>query len=210
MNSATQYQVSAVEELPAKLMTYGKKDIIFQPYSFGKNLYMIESGKIKLFKNSDDGRSTILAVLGEGDFFSNIERFSLDDEGVFAQAIEPTNVRVLSQKQVDSLHVTHPAVLTELYLVLHRHMKERNMFLERIMYVPVKERILHLMSFLMKSFGESEGKLIKIHVPLTHQDIASFIGSTRETVTSLTKELITEGTLKKIDKHYHMLLEAGS
>ncbi|TMU84456.1 Crp/Fnr family transcriptional regulator [Bacillus sp. BHET2] len=206
MNSASQLRpASNIQKLLGKLVNYSKKEVIFQPFSLGENLYMIQSGKIKLYKNSEDGRNTILTVLGAGEFFSNIPRFSLDDEGVYAESIEPTEVCVLSLKQVDNLRLTHPLVMTELYSALNHHMKQRNMFLERIMYAPVKERILHLMSFLMKSFGDKQGKLIKINVPLTHQDIANFIGSTRETVTSLTKELITEGHIKKIDKYYHIM-----
>lgn len=207
MNSASPMRsTSVIEELTGRHVDYSKKEVILQPFSLRKNLYMIESGKVKLYKNSEDGRRTILTVLGEGEFFSNIPGFSLDDEGVYAEAIDPTVVRLLSHKQVDNLKVTHHPTVTELYFALNQHMKQRNVFLERIMYAPVKERILCLMSFLMKRFGERKGNFIKINVPLTHQDIANFIGSTRETVTSLTKELITEGHIRKIDKYYHMMI----
>jgi CRP-like cAMP-binding protein len=203
LNAATSVRsASANSDLPGKLVNYSKKEVIFQPFSLSKNLYRIQSGKIKLYKNSEDGRKTILTILGEGDFFSNITRFSIDDEGVYAETIDETILTVISLKQLDSLSVSQPAFLAELFYTINQHMKQRNMFLERIMYAPVKERILYLMSFLMKNFGEKHGRFMKITVPLTHQDIASFIGSTRETVTSLTKELITEGHLQKKDKHY--------
>jgi CRP-like cAMP-binding protein len=193
---------SANSDLPGKIANYSKKEVIFQPFSLSQNLYRIQSGKIKLYKNSEEGRKTILTMLGEGDFFSNIARFSLDDEGVYAEAIDETILTVISLKQLDSFSVSQPAFLAELFYTFNQHMKQRNMFLERIMYAPVKERILYLMSFLMKNFGEKQGRFMKLTVPLTHQDIASFIGSTSETVTSLTKELITEGHIQKKDKHY--------
>lgn len=205
MNSAPLRSTSFMEDLPGRLVNYSKKEVIYQPFSLSKNLYMIQSGKVKLYKNSEDGRKTILIVLGEGEFFSNIPRFSLDDEGVYAESIDTTVVRVLTQKQVERIGVTHHPTLTELYSALNQHMKQRSVFLERIMFAPVKERILHLMTFLMPRFGEMKGNYMKINVHLTHQDIASFIGSTRETVTSLTKELITEGTILKIDKYYHIM-----
>ncbi|WP_044338217.1 Crp/Fnr family transcriptional regulator [Rossellomorea aquimaris] len=206
MNAASSLRsASSTSDLPGKLVNYSNKEVIFQPFSLSKNLYMIQSGKIKLYKNSEDGRKIILTMLGEGDFFSNIAHLSLDDEGVYAEAIDETIVWIISLKQLDSLSVTQPIFLAELYYTFCQHMKQRNMFLERIMYAPVKERILYFMSFLVKKFGEKHGRFIKITVPLTHQDIASFIGSTRETVTSLTKELISEGHLQKIDKHYLMM-----
>ncbi|MFC7785768.1 MULTISPECIES: Crp/Fnr family transcriptional regulator [unclassified Rossellomorea] len=203
MNRATSVRsASAISDLPGKLVNYSIKEVIFQPFSLSKNLYRIQTGKVKLYKNSEDGRKIILTMLGEGEFFSNIACFSLDDEGVYAEASDDTILTVISHKQLDSLSVTKPAFLAELFFTFNQHMKQRNMFLERIMHAPVKERILYLMSFLMKNFGEKQGRFMKITVPLTHQDIASFIGSTRETVTSLTKELITEGHLQKKDKHY--------
>ncbi|WP_201714175.1 Crp/Fnr family transcriptional regulator [Rossellomorea arthrocnemi] len=206
MKSASLWRpASVLEELSGRIVNYPKREVVFQPFSLSKNLYMIQSGKIKLYKNSEDGRKTTLTVLREGDFFSNIPLFSLDDKGVYAETIETTVVHVLSHKQVDSLKAVHHPVVTELFSSLNQQMKQRNLFLERIMYAPVKERILCLMSYLMKRFGEGQGKLIKINVHLTHQDIASFIGSTRETVTSLTKELITEGRIQKINKHYHLV-----
>lgn len=203
MNGAPSLRTSSANSnLPGRLANYSKKEVIFQPFSLSQNLYRIQSGKIKLYKNSEDGRKTILAILGEGDFFSNIERFSLDDEGVYAEAIDETTLRIIALKQMDSLSVSQPSFLADLFYTFNQHMKQRNMFLDRIMYAPVKERILYLLSYLMKNFGEKQGRFMKITVPLTHQDIASFIGSTRETVTSLTKELITEGHIQKKDKHY--------
>lgn len=196
-----------VESLSGRLVNYSKKEIIFQPFSLSKNLYMIHSGKVKLYKNSEEGRKTILTVLGKGEFFSNMPRFSLDDEGVYAESIDSTVVGVLNYKQVDRLSVAHHHDVTEIYSSLNQQMKERNQFLERIMYAPVKERILCLMAFLMPRFGKKTGNSIKIDLPLTHQDIAGFIGSTRETVTSLTKELILEGRLQKMEKYYHVVRE---
>ncbi|MCR8847708.1 Crp/Fnr family transcriptional regulator [Rossellomorea sp. SC111] len=206
MNSSTPLQSTAIlEELSERLVNYSKKEVIFQPFSLDKHLYMIHSGKIKLYKNSEDGRKTILIVLGEGEIFSNIPSFSLDEEGVYAETIDPTILHVLSHKRVESMKGTHSLTVTELYSTLNQQMKMRNLFIESIMYTPVKERILFLLSFLMKRFGEKQGNLIKINVHLTHQDIASFIGSTRETVTSLTKELIKEGYIQKINRNYHMV-----
>ncbi|WP_226676024.1 Crp/Fnr family transcriptional regulator [Rossellomorea aquimaris] len=205
MNSATLRSNPFMEDLSGRLVNYSNKEVIYQPFSLSKNLYMIQSGKIKLYKNSEDGRKTILIVLGEGEFFSNIPHFSLDDDGVYAEAIDTAVVRVISNKQVERIGVTHQPTLTELYSALNQHMKQRSIFLERIMFAPVKERILHLMTFLMPRFGEMKGNYMKINVPLTHQDIASFIGSTRETVTSLTKQLISEGHIQKIDKYYHIM-----
>ncbi|PFA70348.1 hypothetical protein CN378_00715 [Bacillus sp. AFS015802] len=193
---------SMMENLFGRVIHYSKKEVVYQPFSLSKHLYLIESGKIKLYKNSEDGRKTLLIVLGAGDIFSNIPSLSLDEEGVYAETIESTALRMVSHKQVDSLKVTHSMAVTEIYSALNQQMKQRNLFMERIIHAPVKERILCLLSFLMKRFGERQENLIKIDVPLTHQDIASFIGSTRETVTSLTKELITEGHIQKVDKYY--------
>ena len=209
MNTVASFETSdefSLRKVPTTVYRYKKKEIIFQPFTLSKNLYIVHKGSIKMFKYSEDGRKTILAFIGKSGLFSNISPFILDDAGVYAEAMDDTILYGISHKQLDQLRVTHPSFFTTLYSNINEHIRGRNVFLEKIMYASVKERILHLLSHLSPQFGERQGNDIQINVPLTHQDIASFIGSTRETVTTLIKELLSEGHILKNKRTYHLCL----
>ncbi|WP_064092939.1 Crp/Fnr family transcriptional regulator [Rossellomorea aquimaris] len=209
MNTVASFEVYdefSLRNVPTSVFRYKKKEIIFQPFTLSKNLYFVQNGSVKMYKYNEDGRKTILALIGKGGVFSNISPFTLDDEGVYAKVMDDTILYGISHKQLDQLSVTQPSIFTTLYSNINEHIKDRNVFLEKIMYASVKERILHLFSHLVPQFGERQGNGIKINVSLTHQDIACFIGSTRETVTSLTKELLSEGHIQKKKRIYHLCL----
>ncbi|WP_141725790.1 Crp/Fnr family transcriptional regulator, partial [Staphylococcus aureus] len=61
----------------------------------------------------------------------------------------------------------------------------------------VKDRIIALLIKLSSKFGQEDDEWKTINVKITHQDIATMIGSTRETVSILMGELKKEGIVKK-------------
>jgi len=54
--------------------TYNKRDTIFLEGAKANTLYLINEGKIKLFKYTKDGKEQILHILSEGEFFGEQQR----------------------------------------------------------------------------------------------------------------------------------------
>ena len=52
--------------------TYPKNAVVLTEGEMGDSLYMIQSGKVKVFIGDEEGREIILKILGAGDFFGEM------------------------------------------------------------------------------------------------------------------------------------------
>ena len=83
-------------------------DIIFNEKDYGRDMYIIESGKVKIFRVRNN-REIILAVLKKGDFFGEMAFFSGQARSASAQAEGVCQLRVINQKDLKDL-VKEPVV----------------------------------------------------------------------------------------------------
>jgi CRP/FNR family transcriptional regulator/CRP/FNR family cyclic AMP-dependent transcriptional regulator len=166
----------------------------------GDYMYVIASGRVKVTKLSGDGREKILELLGTGDFFG--EMSLLDDAPRSASVKALCDLRIFALSRGDFLTLLGGspnlclAVITELTKRL-RHVDEQASSLS---FQGVKERTVGLLKRLAKHECEAEGRMST--QPLTHQQIADMIGTSRETVTRAIKGLKTSGWLEQDGKRY--------
>ena len=76
---------------------------------------------------------------------------------------------------------------------LRRRRIERR--LKSLLFRSNRERLIFLLLELAEKYGQAASEGVRIGIKLSHQDLASIIGSTRETVTVVLSELQTEGYL---------------
>ena len=55
-----------------KRKVFKRDDVIFVEHESGSALFVIISGKVKVSRESDDGREVILSIFGESDFFGEM------------------------------------------------------------------------------------------------------------------------------------------
>ena len=140
----------------------------------GDYMYVIVEGQVKVTKLSGDGREKILGLLGPGDFFGEM---SLLDNSVRA-----ASVKSMAETRI---------------LALSRQIDEQASSLS---FQRVKERTQGLLTRMATGAPGAEGRMMT--PPLTHQQIADMIGTSRETVTRIVKRLKQEGWLQQQGKQY--------
>jgi CRP/FNR family cyclic AMP-dependent transcriptional regulator len=152
------------------------------------SLYIVVSGRVKVYSSADDGRTIVLYEHGPGEYFGEL---SLDgaERSVSVMTLEPTQCRLVQgadlkqfmNEQPDfALHLTH-----KLIRMVRRLTEQVKSLALQDMYGRVA-RVLTEMS-------EAEGGQRVVRQRLTQQDIADRIGSSREMVNRIMKELTTGG-----------------
>jgi CRP/FNR family cyclic AMP-dependent transcriptional regulator len=166
----------------------------------GDYMYVISSGRVKVTKLSGDGREKILEMLGPGDFFG--EMALLDDDPRSASVKALSDLKIYALSRGDFLHLLKGssdlclAVITE----LTKRLRAVDEQASSLSFQGVKERTVGLLTRLAKDECGSEGRLST--QPLTHQQIADMIGTSRETVTRAIKGLKASGWLEQNGKRY--------
>lgn len=102
-----------------------------------------------------------------------------------------------------------PMLTQGIFRHLTRRLQQAEAFLAIVGYRRVEERLRHLLLLLKQEVGQPDPQGIRLGVRLTHQQLASAIGTTRVTVTRLLSQLQEEGWLI-IDSTRHIVLPPQS
>lgn len=169
-----------------------KNDIIFSESEPVRDIFIVKSGSVKLFKTSSDGRELIIRVMKEGDCFCCAAALSGERYFVSASAIE------------DSIVVTFPVHLFKKRLLgnidpltmklikgLCNMIRYLSSLVEELTFMNVEQRVGNL----LLRFAEEYGKGDEVELSLTHQEIASMVGTVREVVSRVMSKFKKEGII---------------
>ena len=76
--------------------SYPKNAVVLTEGEMGDSLYMIQSGKVKVFIGDEDGREIILKILNPGDFFGEMSMIDKQPRSASVTTIEASTFLVLT------------------------------------------------------------------------------------------------------------------
>jgi CRP/FNR family cyclic AMP-dependent transcriptional regulator len=179
---------------------FAKGDTIFRPGGPGRNVYFLANGRVKIFQPSASGREVLLWFCFSGEIFGLAEVARGGGREVSAQACETSDVLAVSQEQFKSFLHERPDAALQCMQVLSSRLRILGNVLVNLVSDDVNTRIAKLILRLSARYGRRIGREIFLTIPLTHQEIADMVGTSRQTVTSVLSALKRQGVLS-IDNH---------
>jgi CRP/FNR family transcriptional regulator, cyclic AMP receptor protein len=152
------------------------------------SLYIVLSGRLKVFATSDEGRDVVLADVGPGDYFGEI---SLDggQRSASVMALEPATCVVVPGEELRGFLAEHPDFAQHLVLRLIGTVRRLTEQVKSLALQDVYGRLTRLLTEHSDVVGEER----IVRTALTQQDIADRIGSSREMVNRVMKQLTVGG-----------------
>ncbi|MBD0382200.1 Crp/Fnr family transcriptional regulator [Paenibacillus sedimenti] len=205
------FQGMTMEELkrlePVTPMNIIKKgSVIASPHMDQKLLYLVKSGTVRLYKLTEDGKELTLDVLGAGHLFGEIGSFTTGSDNTYAETLEDSVICTIDNEQFKDLIRERPVMALKFIEIVSSRLREVQEMLEHLAYGSVRKRLLFLLYKLSQKFGvrspiaeggKGDAVWLDLNVKLTHEELASMLGSIRETVTHLINEFAAEGIVKK-------------
>jgi CRP/FNR family transcriptional regulator, cyclic AMP receptor protein len=155
---------------------------LFVEGDLGGTVMILYGGHVKVFASNRDGPGVVLAVRGPGDVLGDLSAIDGEARSASASALEPVDVQVISAGDFrDFLAETPGAGLALLRVVIGRMRDSDRLrveFGERDTLGRVALRILEL----VESSGDERDGAIRITLPLTQDDLAAWVASSRESV----------------------------
>ena len=190
-------------ELIASLLIerrYARNTTIVEEGLPGDYMYVIREGRVKVTKLSDEGREKILNFLDEGGFFGEMALLDRAPRIASVKTLKP--VRLLALSRTDFLNAlrTSPDLAMAVIQELVRRLREVDEQASSLSFQRVKERTKGLLRRLAQESADDPER--RTTAALTHQQIADMIGTSRETVTRVVKELKQDGWLHQDGKRY--------
>lgn len=182
-------------ESQSRMQVFPRKSLVYLPSDRGNAVFLLTSGRIRLYHVTSDGKETVLTFIEPGEIFGELTLFGQTQREEFAEAMEKSTVVMIPGAEVQQLMETQPALTIQLtrLMGLRRQRIERR--LKSLLFRSNRERLVFLLLELAEKYGKSTPAGVTIGIRLSHQELASMIGSTRETITVLLGELQLEGCL---------------
>lgn len=186
---------------------YIKGDIIFTEGNVANTLYFINEGKIKLYKYTKDGKEQILHVLSEGDFFGELELIKPSKYGFNSKAIVNSKICTLTKDEMKDIIMKNSEIGIKVLEAVGERLSKVENLVQNLATNDVDSRMAYLLTDLIEEYGESIEKNISIKLPLSREDMASFIGVTRETISRKLKKFEDENLIKIVGTKNIIILD---
>ena len=159
------------------------------------SIYLIVSGRVKVFLCSADGKEIDLNVLEAGDYFGEM---SLDQgpRSASVMTLERSELAVVPQAGFKKFLAENPEFAMQLILKLIARTRGLIKSVKSLALLDVSHRVARL---LLEMATEENGKLI-IKEKLSKRDIANRVGATREMASRVFKDLVTSGYIQMENK----------
>ena len=165
----------------------------------GDYMYLLLEGRVKVAKLSTDGREKILDFLESGAFFGEMALVDQAPRSASVKALTDVCLLALSRADFLGLLRKNPEPALAVIQELSRRLRAVDEQASSLSFQGVRERAEGLLSRIANQ--ERDGNR-RATPPLTHQQIADMIGTSRETVTRVIKELKGDGWLEQEGKVY--------
>lgn len=179
---------------------YQRGKVIARPDDPPDTVYLIKEGRVKLCRYSPNGRVQILALLERGDIFGERSLVSAQAD-VHCEAFEDTLICVLRRQDFEDLVRAKPDLALRVMRVLAERLRQAEEAIEDLAFRDVPGRLSAILVRLSEAYGEPHGEGRRLALRLTHQDLASMIGATRETVTGVLNRFRDEGLIAFDGRH---------
>lgn len=188
----------------AKAKTFKKGESIFSEGSPADTIYLIKSGRVLLYKISEDGKEIALDILQEHDIFGENTIFEDTLHTMNSKALEDTFVCTCSRNDIPVL-LNNNMIALKIIKFLGDKLNNYTEQVAVMAFRDVKGRVLNTMVRLAKDYGVVTPKGIKIDIVLNHQDLANLVNASRVMVTNIVNELKREGIIEVNQRLYHVL-----
>ncbi|RMG32753.1 MAG: Crp/Fnr family transcriptional regulator [Planctomycetota bacterium] len=182
-------------ESRSRLRRFDRGEPIYLPNDAARRLFILLSGRVKICHYTEDGKESILGIVSPGELFGEMALLAPARRGEVAEAIQRCEVLTLPSDAVRQLMHRRPhlaAAIADLVGARRARLENR---LKNLLYRSNRERLIALLLDLAAEHGEPNGRGIRLALSLSHQELASIIGATRETVSVLIGALRREGLI---------------
>jgi CRP/FNR family transcriptional regulator len=178
--------------------SYSAGESVFGEGEPCSGLYVVESGHVRIFKSSANGREQVLSIDGPGGSIAELPVF---DGGNYpasasATAIDDVTLLFVSKQDFQALCLAHPQVPLKVLRVVGARLRRLVGIIEELSFTTVRHRLASYLFRLAQKSGKRTATGVEVTLPITNQELAAQIGTVRELVSRNLSRFQAEGMLK--------------
>jgi len=166
--------------------------LVFSEGDAGNGFYVINDGKVKIFKLSFDGKEQILHILGPGEPFAEVAVFTGSAYPANAIALEKSRLFFFPRKAFVELIAKQPALAMNMLATLSLRLKQ---FAHMIEALSLKEVPGRLAAYILVD-SKQNGKEQSIKLAVSKTQLASLLGTIPETLSRILAKMNKQGLIE--------------
>ncbi len=186
----------------AEELTVASRQSVFAKRQDSDAMYIVLSGRNKIFTNSASKKRKTFAYLKEGEFFGEMSLLEGTTRTAAAQAVEPSTLLVIRKKDFQRLLAHDPKLALYLLQTVCERLRRANEEIEGLLFRNILGRVAKAMLDLARRSGEIHNGGLLLKERFTQQELADVVGTTREPLTRALSSLRRAGLVEQHDGRY--------
>jgi CRP-like cAMP-binding protein len=175
-------------------------EVVYHRGDPGSDAFVVFSGLVKLVLIDEEGHEVIVALRARGEFFGELALFEDTSRDATAVAVSPTQVFQLSRASLAHVLDRNPKAREYAFRELAERIKALSAKYEDHVFLDVPGRLAKYLIELQR---------VRSEVPITQEDLAAAIGSTRVTVNKLLADFERRKLVRVGPRRVEVLDRAG-
>jgi CRP-like cAMP-binding protein len=177
--------------------SFAKGELLFFEGNQCQRIFIVRSGRVKLFRSSASGREQTLMTLETSDTCCCNPGTANWTCTSSAEALVPTTVWYLSVPNYVRILTTYPKVRQAINELFADRLRNFSALIEEVSLKDAKKRLVR---FLLDMLDQNQNKS-DLYVPFTREELAQRLGTARETVARHLSQLVQDGLIETKPKH---------
>lgn len=183
--------------------SFKKGELIYRAGDTSNVLNIVNKGSLRIYRLSESGKQQIVRVLKAGEFTGELALFNETVHEHYAQAMEETVVCQITRTTLHDLLIKYPSISIKILQELSTRVDQSEQQATRFTTESTEQRLAYYLVDLLGPTSESD----VVTLPLSKKDLASYIGTTPETVSRKLKELEDLKLIKRISSSKIKILD---
>lgn len=171
-------------------------ELLFSEGDPCRGLYIIDSGRLRIFKSSAGGREQVLAMEGPGSSVAELPVFDGGPYPASVSAVDDAQILFISRQDLRAFCLEHPEVALKMLAVVGARLRRLVGIIEELSFTTVRQRLVAALVRLAQTSGKRTEHGVEFELPGSHQEMAHQLGTVRELVSRNLMRLQAEGLLQ--------------
>jgi len=180
--------------------SYAKGEMIFAPTPNPNSVYLLEQGLVRIYRLSETGAEATFGYVSPGEVFGELVLFGIASRESFAESVTRSTVRKIPRAIFTRLLEARPSLVLHVTKQIGERLRRIESRVEQLVFRDVKSRVARILLELAEDFGRREGEGVVIGLPLTQGELATLVGSVRQTVNEALRQFEQAGWIQQLGR----------
>lgn len=174
---------------------FERGDFLYRSGEHADQLYIVHKGRVKIFQSNAEGKEQLIRILEPGDFTGELALFTHSAYVDYAEVMEASELCIVSKAKLNELMLEHPAVAIKILQEMSLRLAKVEQMLNSFAGEEVETRLARYLLEQEESGGSSV-----IRLGMTRKDLASYLGTTPETISRRLGRFADKGWIEQHEK----------